>query len=91
MWGFAKDLVAIGPFLELDMVYHTGWLIRVEFDLDVPHMLPNYSALSAKRSSAQAESLRRWKSQNQGEPGPVTNLTSHPVEGRELLNDIKKC
>ena len=42
-----------------------GW---VDFDLDVPRILPTYFAHSAYLSSAQAESGRQWNIQHLSQP-----------------------
>ena len=43
---------------------HVSDLSWVDFDMDVPLILPSRSAHSADPTSAQAESGRQWKSRN---------------------------
>ena len=42
----------------------------VDFELDVPPILPSFSTYSVYLSPAQAESGRQWNSQNQSQPNP---------------------
>ena len=62
------------PFLQEELIYRVthlhanqGW---VDFDLGCSNILPSCSAAFAKFPPAQAESGRKWHSQNPSQPNP---------------------
>ena len=63
-------------FLKVILAIHVMDLCWFDFDFEVPLILPSCSAYSAYRSSAQAESGRKWNSQNQSQPNP--DVIGHP-------------
>ena len=60
------------------MNHHLADLGWVDFALDVLVILPTCSAYSAKLSSAQAEFVRQWNGQNQGQPNSGTRGDGSP-------------
>ena len=67
--------------LKYRVVHQLSDLVWVELDLGHFIILPGYSAISAKMSSALAESARRQNSQDQSQPnqGPGADGMEFPL------------
>ena len=75
----------LNPKCRRRYLFELGLTPGVDFDSDLPPILPCCSANSAKLSSVQAESGRQCKSQNQSQPNQGQRGDDSPCRTREPI------